>query len=415
MSPSMSPLSAMIRLPERLPFFEPDGARGRDSREIPEGPAFAAWRLRPLSPAAFHALGAPAEGPAVSPLQLAYLAHLFLLAPTTHNTVPERFRLGPGSLSVWVDREAVLPASDPVGRQATISLGCGLENLALGARCLGLRAEIALTGEAGGLRPVLAGEPRHAPFAEVAFRDDDGAPEPLAWLSAMLARKVLRAEYDDRVRLPPELADELRGIAAAHPGLRLHLLDDSATLLFLGKFQELADTTVLNREPFARELGRWLHDNDSRAALGMRGREFGLGDASARHLRRGLLGEERLLPDEAAGFARAGNLGMRSASAVAVITVAEDTLPLRVAAGRAYQRMALALVRRDFHTAMHAAVTEVEAPNLALRGRLRTRDRPTVLFRIGRPLHAEDRARPHAARPPLAQLLLPDPPNTNSR
>ena len=56
--------------------------------------------------------------------------------------------------------------------------------------------------------------------------------------------------------------------------------------------------------------------------------------------------------------------------------------------------------------AMHAGITEVKAPNMALRGRLRTRQRPVVVFRMGRPLRPEDGRRPHASRPRLASLVL---------
>jgi hypothetical protein len=108
-----------------------------------------------------------------------------------------------------------------------------------------------------------------------------------------------------------------------------------------------------------------------------------------------------------AGFAKAGNLGMRSSSAVAVITVESDTLDLRIAAGRAYEEMALILLQHRFCTAMHAGITEVEAPNLALRGRLRTRRRPTVVFRLGQPLREEDWHRPHSARPRLSATMVP--------
>jgi hypothetical protein len=217
---------------------------------------------------------------------------------------------------------------------------------------------------------------------------------------------MVRAEYDERVKLDPALMTELAGIASSvHPDLTLHLLTDAPTLLALGKFQELADSTVINREGFARELGDWMLANDSDAVLGMRGREFGLSDAAAARFREGLAGRGPLLPDETVAFAKAGNIGMRSSSAVAVITVAKDDLEQRLAAGRAYEEMALRLVLDDVVVAMHAGITEVEAPNMALRGRLRTFQRPTVVFRIGKPLRSADGERQHASRPALKHVL----------
>ena len=126
----------------------------------------------------------------------------------------------------------------------------------------------------------------------------------------MTRRKMVRAEYDERVRLQAALAGELSAIVrSVHPGLTLHLVSDAPTLLALGKFQELADSTVINRAAFARELADWLLENDSDRAVGMRGREFGLSDAAAARFRAGLAGTGPLLPDETVAFAKSGNLG----------------------------------------------------------------------------------------------------------
>lgn len=376
--------------------------------DVPAGPSWEAWRIAVASAAEHAALGR--EGGGLSEAQLVHLAVFGLLAPTSHNTVPQRFELRPtaAELRIWLDRRAVLAESDPTGRQAAISVGCAVANVELAARSVGLEAQVeVLDTPLERLQPFADdGEPV-VPLAVVHLAPAATAPS-CEWRELMLRRKMVRAEYDRSVALPAELAHELGALVAGFSGLRLHLVTDAPTKLFLGKFQELADSTVINREGFARELGDWLLDNDDPSPLGMRGREFGLSDAAARRFHLGLRGELQLLPDETAAFAKVGNIGMRSASAIGVITVAEDDLAHRLAAGRAYQQVALTLLRHDFVVAMHAGITEVTAPNMALRGRLRTRHRPEVVFRVGRPLRPEDGARPHASRPPLASILLPE-------
>jgi hypothetical protein len=224
----------------------------------------------------------------------------------------------------------------------------------------------------------------------------------------MLERKMVRAEFDPRDELDVETREELQSIVAQYRGLSLHLLSDPLTLMILGKFQELADNTVFNREAFARELGDWLLPNDDPSVLGMRGLEFGLSDEVAGRLHRGLLGQERLLPDEVSGLAKSANAAMRSSPCVAVIAIQSDTLENRLDAGQAFAEMAIALVRRGWVTAMHAAITEVDAPNLALRGRLRVHARPTVVFRMGRPLRPSDGERLHSTRPRIEDVLMPE-------
>lgn len=375
--------------------------------DVPASAAFSAWRLRTLSRDDFAVYGDAPER--LSAAQLGYLAWLGLLAPTSHNTVPQRFRLQPesGVLSIWLDREFVLPESDPTGRQAHVSIGCCVANAVIGARELGWSADVDVKPvppeRAGPRKP---GEPRYTHMVDMRFFRSD-APADAGSIRAILGRKVVRAEYDDRVRLDADLSAELAQIAARHSPIKLHLIADAPTLLFLAKFQEMADTTVVNRPAFSLELGAWFLDNDSDSPLGMRGREFGLSDEATRRMSRGLRRLAPLLPDEIAGFARVGNVGIRSSSAVAVLTVEDDSLAQRIATGQAYEEMALLLTQRGFCTAMHAATAEVQAPNMALRGRLRTTHRVEALFRIGRPLHADDGERPHSSRPPLSEVLLP--------
>jgi len=97
---------------------------------------------------------------------------------------------------------------------------------------------------------------------------------------------------------------------------------------------------------------------------------------------------------------------MRSASVVVVLAVEEDTVWSRLQAGRALGELLLYLQIRGWATAIHAGITEVDAPNLALRGRLRTSRRPVVVFRVGKPLEVLDSQRAHSARPSLEDVLL---------
>ena len=369
--------------------------------DVPPGSAFDAWRVRVVERADFNHLGARE--------QLEYFAAFALLAPTTHNTVPQRMRVDHDrrSIEFALDRRAILRQSDANGRQATISLGAAIANAVLAAEAYGCVAAIVAHPDVEHLiRP--AG-PDDEPIVRVATVSFDAVASPLrdlSWVSAMVRRKMVRAEFDERVKLDPSLTSELASMTASvHAGLTLHPIADAPTLLAVGKFQELADSTVINRTAFARELAEWLVDNDGDQPLGMRGREFGLSDEAARRFRHGLAGTGPLLPDETAAFAKAGNTGMRSSSVVAVVTAARDDVEHRLAAGRTFEAIALRLTLAGFSVAMHAGITEVEAPNMALRGRLRTLQRPLVVFRVGKPLNIADSERPHSSRPRLVDVL----------
>ncbi len=377
--------------------------------DVPAVQVFDAWNLRILQADEFSALGQSRDH--LSRNQLLYLTRFGLLAPTSHNTVPQRFQVASdtGQLAIWMDRRRVLPQSDAQGRQATISCGCVVASLSIAAEVFGWRVIMhAVPVDLAAVRPCVPGTARYTEVARLSFERLACPRRSRSWLAAMLERKTLRVDFDPRVGLADELAQQMQQTVASYSELRLNLLTDAPTLTAMGKFQELADTTVYNREPFARELGQWLLLNDSVSPVGMRGREFGLSDDATARFHRGLRGQGELLPDEVAGLAKSANRAMRSSSAVAVLSVEDDTVTSRISAGRAFVELAVLLQMHGFVTSMHAAITEVTAPNMALRGRLRTTRKPIVVFCLGKPAKPSDRLRPHASRPSLSELFLHD-------
>ena len=375
----------------------------RVHRDLPAGAVFDPWRLKVLSRAEFgdlaDARGRPSTG------QLAYLASLGLLAPTFRNTVPQRFRLlETGDMEIWLDRLAILPVADAEGRQAVVSAGCAIANVALAARCYGLLASVEpAMVEPEATLPYRPGHPSLTRVARIAF--EPAVEEPPGWIEAMLARKVVRAEYDGEP-LDPSLSRRLRSVAGYRHGLALHLVSDAPTLGRLGRLDVAAESILLPRGGYAAEMSEWLLPNDHPSPTGVRGRELGLSDEAALQLHLGLARHGPRQSAAVSPLLGASDAMMRSASAIGILTVPRDDLARRIAAGRAYEEMALLLAQEGYATSVHCAMTDLAAPRLALKSRLGTAERPVVIFRIGRPLRAEDGRRPHSARPPLDRVLL---------
>ena len=192
------------------------------------------------------------------------------------------------------------------------------------------------------------------------------------------------------------------------PQLSLFLISDREGLYNIAKLQELADRSVFEDEDFSYEVGHWLYSNkDEVNTLGMRGAEFGFDTEFSERVHRGLLKEERLLPDEIAAFATAGKIAFKSSSAVGIIAVSNDSILERVHAGRALEYLALFLQKHNFCISIHAGMVEVERVTKMLMRFLQINKQPIVVFRIGQPIRQEDRNRPHSARPNLDNILLP--------
>ena len=135
-----------------------------------------------------------------------------VLAPNPHNLQPWLVDLRtPGELLLHVDRERLLPQTDPHGRQILIGHGCFLELLSMAATHHGLRARI---------EPFPAGPPSadaldDRPVARVLLdAAPAAAPDPL-FVHAR-DRRSNKEPYDTKRPLPPDAVDAIA--RAASPG-----------------------------------------------------------------------------------------------------------------------------------------------------------------------------------------------------
>src|SRR3989344_6416885 len=65
--------------------------------------------------------------------QLSFLVNFAVLAPSSHNSQPWKFRIAENGIFILPDFSRALPHSDNNHRQLFISLGCALENLLVAA------------------------------------------------------------------------------------------------------------------------------------------------------------------------------------------------------------------------------------------------------------------------------------------
>lgn len=129
-----------------------------------------------------------------------------ILAPNPHNRQPWRADLREiGVITLSVDLDRLLPATDPFGRQILIGCGAFLGLLDMAARAFGFTAETVLFPE---------GEPAERldqrPFARVTLKPSPVDVDPL--FEHALARRTNREPYD-LSRTPRR--DDLTAIAAA--------------------------------------------------------------------------------------------------------------------------------------------------------------------------------------------------------
>jgi len=341
--------------------------------------------------------------------QLKYFVVLGAMAPNTHNAQPWAFFLSADSFSitVYVNRNRVLPASDKTGRQSLISIGCAIENIITTAKYFGKKCTIlSLSPNKNTLTPCEASDP--SPFvatAELTFADsleDETASDLFLFIPK---RKVMRADYDREKIIDSAILQKIKN-AVPTDAIQLHLIDDPLRRQAMAEFQGQADSYVINSKKFSRELGEWLVPNTSTSGLGMPGIGFGLPNADAERIHQGLLGEIALEPEDGLKFALAGKTGMEKSPFIGFLTAQEDEPAYWIETGRTLQRIFLICTSHGIATAVHAGIVEVTLINRMFAATLGTVKRITAVFRMGYIKDQKDLERPHSPRLSVEEVLL---------
>jgi hypothetical protein len=372
---------------------------------------FSAWDVQLLDVSQFRAL---ADGSAqrVSPSQARYLLGFSLLAPTSHNSVPQAYALDleRAEIGVFLRTQYIPEASDPTGREAIVSMGCAIENLATAAAQYGLscswEADPSLVWAAA--RPTEKAALQRVGCVRLQQGKDVPPPPARAGaLATLVDRRVLRGEFDKSILLPAPLALSLQAASADVRRVALQLFTADQDKFAWGKLDELAMKYKLEERAFQRELGHWLLPNeDQESCRGMRGREFGLDDQVTRELCAQLRGEAPMAADQLAFMARAGRVGLASASAVGVVCCRDESPGAALEAGRLYQRCALTAWAHGMASAVHTSVCKVPHARAMSQATLLKGQTPSVIFRLGRPLRSADWSRQPSSRPCLDDVLL---------
>jgi hypothetical protein len=159
---------------------------------------------------------APWGGPGDEPDLRRWALGYAILAPSSHNRQPWIADLRePDALTLHVDRERLLPMTDPWFRQIVVSQGTFLEALVLALRERGIAPEVRLFPE-GEFAPR---ETDERPVARILWRRGAPAPAKDPLFAQLLRRNTAKVEYDTTRPVAPGTL-ELLGTALADPDVR---------------------------------------------------------------------------------------------------------------------------------------------------------------------------------------------------
>lgn len=318
--------------------------------------------------------------------KLRFLTRYAILAPSTHNTQPWRFRIEASILDIYADYERSLPVADPHDRELTISCGAALFNL---------RAAMNYFGCVGEARPFP--DPRR-PSLLAQVRLDAHRTQGSEWpelFKAITGRVTDRGSFAPDVA-PPALSAALR--EAAHvEGAWLSTFSTDRSKATVGYLVAKGDRIQFENPEFRRELASWLNRPGKKEGL----------PAYAR-------GAQQLLGFTAPAVAflvRTFDVGTGVAARdqelavgsplIACLGTTRDTPLEWFNAGQALQRVLLLATAHGFHASFLNQPIEIAQLRSALGALAEHKGHPQILLRIGR-----GRTTPqHTPRRPLEEIL----------
>jgi nitroreductase len=319
----------------------------------------------------------PRDGPAAE--RLRFLIRYAVLAPSSHNTQPWKFRVeGDDELSVHLDRSRWLRVADADLREMHVSVGCALENLLVAAEHFGYGGEVAYLPDPTG-EPDLAARVSFKPLAaRSAFR-------PPELFGAIASRHTSHKPFEPRP-VPPE---DLRRIeeCRVEDGIELVLTDDPELKRAVGELVARADAAQFADPAFREELGRWI----GQGVFGASWLMAKVGQLAVTHL------------DLGKSTARKDNELLESAPALGLICSAENDRRTQVLVGQVFGRVyltcaALGLGLQPVSQIVQLPEIKSELARLApARGLI-----PQQPFRLG---YAEPEEA-HTPRRPLEEVLM---------
>jgi nitroreductase len=296
-----------------------------------------------------------------------------ILAPSLWNTQPWRFESEQSTIRIVSDLGRWLPAIDPDQRNLHLSLGAALENLLVAARAYGLRPSVTYLPHDG----------TGGVAAEVAWAPGEQRHDRTLF-NSISTRRTNRRDFDgrgiylqNRAQLTAQVADDTR----------LHWMDDHDRIREVGDVVHDAVRDRVLDERSQAERYRWMRFGDDEADTrgdGVTPDQLEMGGLAHWLAGRYFNPDSWLLRFGAENAAKQARSQIRSAGALVLLTTPRGGRAQWLAAGQAYERLALTA------TALGIAQQPISEPLETETGRAEvvrrfgaSGEQPLLLLRLG--------------------------------
>jgi len=293
---------------------------------------YSAWDLKPEM--------YPRDGGAKE--QIAFLLRYGVLAPSTHNSQPWRFKfLSPSEIRIDPDWSRALPYSDADNRGLFFSQGCCLQNILVAADYFGWTAQYEYKGN----------DP-HNGYILVRFNQkSDQASKTPELLEAIVARQSHKLRFGPKP-VKDDLLESLRSIQ--YGDAQVAYTTQKSIMAKLIDVHMKSMLGYMKNKRFAKEVSSWMRASQTKRHDGMPGFTFGLGSPQS-VFAKFMTG---ITPKSIKVSAKKDMEVLNSSSAIGAVLTKHDDYKSWIDAGLAYQKAGVLMAVHGVRLAPKAAAVE---------------------------------------------------------
>jgi hypothetical protein len=300
-----------------------------------------------------------------------------ILAPSSHNSEPWRFRVHDGGVDLLLDHTRWLKIADDDQRELHISVGCALENLLIAAEHFGLGHKVLLMP-----RP---DDPSVAASVELEKNGKPAPHRPEGLFEMIPVRHTNHGQYEDRM-VPAEVRQQLQQLCVEE-GVFLHLTDDDEIKRKVNELVVRGDAIEFADPAFREELGYWI----GQGVFGTSWLMSKIGKLAVSYI------------DMGKSQGKKDSEVVMSSPSLGIISTPSDDRPWQLKVGQVYERLSLLAASHGIWCQPMSQIVEVPELKAEVAELLpESRVTPQHPFRLGYAPAEKD----HTPRRPLEEMLV---------
>lgn len=298
-------------------------------------------------------------------VKMEFLLKYAVLAPSSLNTQPWKFKLTNNSIVILADLSKRLRVADPTTRDLYISIGCAITNITEAAKWFSLETSLNIFNS-----------DHFDKCAEIFVKQSDQKPDEKSLIDYIPRRFSDKGSYNKK-GLSKRFNQALNNITSSYCSILL--ISDSNTKSKIIELVVESDKKIMSEPKFRKEISGWLKPNFTHSNLGMPGFSMGL------NFFQSIVAP--FVVSHLSNFAqiqsRKDRALLLSSPSFGVILTKNENKKAWLESGILYEKLSLLATKESIRINPLSAIIEYDKSNRDLKKILKTNLFPTMFFRMG--------------------------------